>query len=84
MYTLYHEKKLNTSLDDISSKNKAENINIPTLIIHDSEDKYVNVSSAVEIRQSLKKGELLMTNGLGHHKTFKDGFVIQRIIDFIK
>ncbi|WKK65052.1 alpha/beta hydrolase [Lutimonas zeaxanthinifaciens] len=78
------EKKLSTSLDEISSKNKAEKIDIPTLIIHDSEDKYVDVRSAVEIRQSLKKGELLITNGLGHHKIFKDGFVIQRIIDFIK
>ncbi|UCE94078.1 MAG: alpha/beta hydrolase [Flavobacteriaceae bacterium] len=78
------EKKLRTSLKDISSKNKAEKIDIPTLIIHDTEDKYVDVSSAVQIRQSLKKGELLITYGLGHHKIFKDGFVIQRIIDFIK
>lgn len=80
----YFNLKFNTKLEELSSEHQAEKIKIPTLIIHDSEDKYVNVSSAVSIRQSLKNGELLITNGLGHHKIFKDNFVIQRIIDFIK
>jgi len=82
--TKMFEGKYNTKLDSLSSEHKAAKINIPTLVIHDSEDKYVNVSSAVSIRQNLKNGELLITNGLGHHKIFKDNFVIQRIIDFIK
>lgn len=81
---LLSEKKLHQDLDSLTSENKALKINTPTLIIHDSDDKYVNVSSAVSIRQNLKKGELLITNGLGHHKIFKNQFVIQRIIDFIK
>ncbi len=78
------ETKFNTRLDSLSSEHKAAKITIPTLVIHDSDDKYVNVSSAVSIRQSLRNGELLITNGLGHHKIFKNNFVIQRIIDFIK
>lgn len=80
----YFNNKFNTELDSLSSEHKALKINIPTLVIHDSEDKYVSVSSAVSIRQSLKNGELLITNGLGHHKIFKDNFVIQRVIDFIR
>jgi pimeloyl-ACP methyl ester carboxylesterase len=78
------EQKFKTKLDTLTSEHKAGKIDIPTLVIHDSDDKYVNVSSAVSIRQSLKNGELLITKGLGHHKIFKDNFVIQRIIDFIK
>ena len=78
------EQKFNGNLDSFTSEHKALKINIPALVIHDSDDKYVNVSSAVSIRQNLKKGELLITNGLGHHKIFKNRFVIQRIIDFIK
>ena len=81
---LLTEQKFNRDLDSITSEHKALKINIPTLIIHDSDDKYVNVSSAISIRQNLKKGELLITNGLGHHRIFKSQFVIQRIIDFIK
>lgn len=78
------EGKFKIKLDSLSSEHKAAKIAIPTLVIHDSEDKYVNVSSALSIRQNLKNGELLITKGLGHHKIFKDNFVIQRIIDFIK
>lgn len=78
------EKKHRLRPDDLNSERKAEKIDIPTLVIHDSDDKIVGVSSAVSIRQKLKYGELLITNGLGHHKIFKDNFVIQRIIDFIQ
>jgi pimeloyl-ACP methyl ester carboxylesterase len=62
----------------------AKYVATPTLVIHDSEDKIVDVSSAIAIRQNLSNGELLMTNGLGHNKILKDPDVIQRIIDFIK
>jgi len=78
------EDKYHATLDSLTSEHKAEHIDIPTLVIHDSEDKFVHVSSAVAIRQNLKQGELLITHGLGHHKIFKDQFVIQRIIDFIQ
>jgi len=77
-------KKYNVNIEDYSSHNAAKKVDIPTLVIHDSNDKFVSVSSAITIRQSLKNGVLLITNGLGHHKIFKDSFVIQRIIDFIQ
>lgn len=80
---LFYEK-YNVNIEEYSSYNAAQNVNIPTLVIHDSEDRFVPVSSAITIRQNLKNGELLMTNGLGHHKIFKDNVVIQRIIDFIQ
>lgn len=78
------EKKLNDKIDNYASCEAAKKVIIPTLIIHDTKDKYVPVSSALEIRQNLKNGELLITNGLGHHKIFKDKIIIERIIDFIK
>jgi len=76
-------KKLNIKVEDYSSQNVAKKVDIPTLVIHDSEDKYVPVSNALAIRHSLKKGEILITNGLGHHKILKDSTTNQRIIDFI-
>jgi len=78
------EKKYHRKLNSFTTEHKAKKVDIPTLVVHDSDDMYVNVSSAVAIRQNLKQGELLITNGLGHHKIFKDNFVIQRIINFIK
>lgn len=78
------EKKYHIKLDSLTSEHKAERVKIPTFVVHDSDDKIVNVSSAIVIRQNLQQGELLITNGLGHHKIFKDKTVIQRIIEFIK
>ncbi len=80
----YYNKKLGIKMEDHSSQKAAINVKIPTLVIHDSEDRFVPVSSAISIRQNLKYGELLITNGLGHHKIFKDKQIIQRILEFIK
>lgn len=79
-----YKKKYGVSINNYSSHFAAKKIKIPTLIIHDSEDKFVPVSSAIEIRQYMENGELLITNGLGHHKIFKDNLVIQRIINFLQ
>jgi len=78
------EKKYNLRLDHFTSEHQAERIKIPVLVIHDSEDRFVPVSSAVAIRQKLQNGELLVTHGLGHHKIFKSPVVVQRIIDFLQ
>ena len=76
-------KRSGINVEDYSSQNVAKNVDIPTLVIHDSEDKYVPVRNALAIRHSLNKGELLMTDGLGHHKILKDASTNQRIIDFL-
>lgn len=79
-----YKKKYGIDINSFSSHLVAKKVTTPTLVIHDSEDKYVPVSCAFAIRQNLEKGELLITNGLGHHKIFKDSQIIQRIISFIK
>ena len=78
------EKKHNLRLDHFTSEHQADRIKIPVLVIHDSEDRFVPVSSAVAIRQKLQNGELLITHGLGHHKIFKSPVVVQRIIEFLQ
>lgn len=78
------EKRHNVRLDHFTSEHQAERIKIPVLVIHDSEDRFVPVSSAIAIRQKLKNGELLITHGLGHHKIFKSPVVVQRIIEFLQ
>lgn len=78
------EKKYKTRLDYFTSENRAEHIKIPVLVIQDSEDRFVSVSSSVAIRQKLEKGELLVTHGLGHHKIFRSPEVIERVIEFLQ
>lgn len=80
----YYCKLLKVQMDQFDSEKAAARIDIPVLVIHDTTDAFVPVSSAIEIRQQLKKGSLLITNGLGHHKIFKDPEVMQKIINFIQ
>ena len=76
-------KKFREDIDDYSACTSANEVLIPTLVIHDTEDKDVLVSCAHHIRQNLKQGELLITNRLGHRRILKDSNVINRIIEFI-
>ncbi|WP_372794238.1 alpha/beta hydrolase [Lutibacter sp.] len=76
-------KKFGEDIDNYSVNTVAKEVLIPTLVIHDTEDNDVLVSCAHNIRQNLKQGELLITNGLGHRRILKDDLVINRIIEFI-
>jgi pimeloyl-ACP methyl ester carboxylesterase len=75
---------LNQDIENFSAAVNAKKVSIPTLVLHDTQDADVDVSSAYRIRQNLLKGELLVTNGLGHRRIYRDQQVIGKIIDFIK
>ena len=70
-------------IESVSPCETAKNTLIPTLVLHDTMDVDVDVSNAYKIRQNLVKGELLVTNGLGHRRILRNKKVINRIIDFI-
>jgi pimeloyl-ACP methyl ester carboxylesterase len=76
-------KNFGEDIDNYSAYIAAKEVKIPTLVLHDTEDKDVPVSCAHHIRQNLEQGEILITNGLGHSRILKDSQVINRIIEFI-
>lgn len=78
------DQKYKGDIEFYSAANSAKNVTIPTLILHDTKDKNVDVSSAYKLRQNLSKGELLVTSGLGHHSILRDENIINRIVEFIK
>ncbi len=79
-----YDKRWQKDIDEHASSNQAKNIDIPTLVIHDTFDNDVDVSSATNIRQNLKEGELYVTQGLGHTKMLLNKEVNQKIVNFIK
>lgn len=79
----YFFKKFGEDIDNYSAYIAAKSVKIPTLVIHDTEDKDVPVSCAHHIRQNLEQGEILITNSLGHSRILKDAKVINRIVEFI-
>ena len=81
---LHFYEKFNEHIDNYSGSVAAKDVKIPTLVIHDSEDKEVPVSCAYPIRQNLEQGELLITNGLGHKRILNDDQVIKKIMAYLK
>ncbi len=77
------DKKWLQDIDSHSSSTVAKKITIPTLVIHDSNDGDVPVSCAINIRQNLQRGRLLITKGLGHTKILRNKKVTSEIVDFI-
>ena len=78
------EKKWMIHIDDFSSSTVAKKIKIPVLVVHDIIDGDVPVSCGYRIRQSLSKGSLLITNGLGHTKILRNKAIVNKSIEFIK
>ncbi|MGB0892004.1 MAG: alpha/beta hydrolase family protein [Flavobacteriaceae bacterium] len=79
----FYDKKWQRDIDKHSPSIQSKKVNIPTLVVHDSNDGDVPVSCALNIRQNLQHGQLLITKGLGHTKILRNKRVSNRIIDFI-
>lgn len=77
------EKTWGLRVDDYASHQVAKHIDIPVLIVHDTEDGDVPVSCAYNIRQNLKNGSLLISHGLGHTKILRDPGIVNKSVEFI-
>src|SRR5690606_10285467 len=78
----YFDNKFGEDMDKLSGAFSAQEVKIPTLVIHDEDDIDVDVSSAHEIKNNLEKGELFITKSLGHSKILGDQKVINKITTF--
>jgi len=79
----FFEQKWNVMIDDYASAHVSKKIDIPVLIVHDTEDGDVPVSNAYNIRQNLQKGSLLITHGLGHTKILRDRNIVNKTVEYI-
>ena len=79
----HFEKKFGGKMDDYSAFKAAEQIDIPVLVIHDTEDVDVPVKAAYHIQKYLKHSELIITEGYGHRKILGNEAVVQKIISFL-
>ena len=83
MYT-YFFRKTNKDVSEFSSSISAQSINAKTLIIHDENDKEVELYNSINVNKNLKNGELIVTKGLGHRRILRTDTVIDKIVSFLK
>ena len=64
--------------------NNAEDIKIPTYIIHDRFDDVINLAQAEKIKCIMgHRATLYITNKLGHHRILQNRDVVNHVINFI-
>ena len=79
----YLDAKFNEDMDKLSGAVSAQNVKIPTLVIHDENDVDVKVNSAYEIHEVLEDSELMITSGQGHRRILGNPDVINKTTTFI-
>lgn len=80
----YFEKKYGENMENFSSHLAANEVTIPTLIIHDKNDEDVDVKAAYNIDKHILNSELIITEGFGHRKILGNEKVITKIKEFLK
>lgn len=83
MMKSHFEKKFGVEMESYSASFAAKSVQIPVLVIHDKNDSEIPVQAATSIKNNLKKGEILITEKLGHRKILGDKKVIETILTFI-
>ena len=61
----------------------APNVNIPSLMLHDRDDRLVPFANAAEITKDWAFVTLEATNGLGHRGALRDPATIERFVEFL-
>jgi len=80
----YFHRKTNNKISAFSSSISAQSINANCMIIHDKNDREVELYNSINIENNLKKGKLIITSGLGHRRILRDDIVINDIVNFLK
>jgi len=56
---------------------------VPTLLIHDDEDREIGIKHSREIQEIWPWAELITTHGLGHRRILDDGEVVHQVLNFV-
>ncbi|WP_454041817.1 alpha/beta fold hydrolase [Cellulosimicrobium sp. Marseille-Q8652] len=55
----------------------------PALVVHDRADKEVPFEVGAALAAAWPEGELLATDGLGHHRLLRDATVVRAVVDYL-
>jgi len=80
----YFNNLTGKKVQELSGELSAQAIRAKTLVIHDRNDKEVQVEDSIDIAKNLKNGQLILTEGLGHRRILRDEMVINELVNFLK
>ncbi len=56
---------------------------VPTLVVHDRDDRYTSYADSVHLVDTLPDADLVTTDGLGHRRILRDPSVVREISSFV-
>lgn len=77
------ERRYDVQLSKLDVAAFGAQVAVPTLIIHDRDDKEVFFNHALAFSRALPSATLVATEGLGHRRILRDPDVIERAVRFI-
>lgn len=77
------ERRLGVSMDDMLAHGFAPSMDLPLLVIHDTDDKEVPVEVGSHLARTWPGAELIVTEGLGHQRILRDPSVRDAAVRFI-
>ncbi len=81
----YIFRKFNFEFDEVSGLKLAQKVDqIPTLIIHDTDDKEVKVINSEKLAKVMPWAKYVKTKELGHTRILRDGYVTQNVLSFLQ
>ncbi|MNS54199.1 Alpha/beta hydrolase family protein [compost metagenome] len=75
--------KVGVSEKNLNVGKIGHDFHIPTMVVHDRDDKEVRYKAAEEIKEAWPEVELVTTQGLGHRRILKDAGVVEKVTEFI-
>ncbi len=69
---------------EISGEAMISRIKLPTLIVHDEDDREVPFLEALEINNYINGAELITTSGFGHRRIIRDPNVAKQVAEWVK
>ena len=79
------ERRYGSSVwDDLSADRLAVDLNLPALIVHDSDDDQISADQGRALADAWKGSRMVVTEGLGHGRIIRDEKVIQMVVGFLE
>ena len=78
------EDRFALRLEELELDVLADRLDVPTLVVHDRDDRDVAFPSGERLAATLPSARLFATSGLGHRKVLRDPRVIEELVAFVE
>jgi pimeloyl-ACP methyl ester carboxylesterase len=74
------ERRVGKRIEDLHALKLAPRMQAPLLVMHDTEDKAVPISTSERLVEAWPGAQLVRSSGLGHNRILRDGATIARAV----